>query len=77
MTSDGWVIHRATPNWPAECAVLCPPEAPELEDTDTSTVLVKDVLSTIRAFGFSDSGRSMVVTDTSLHVWMRHTLSGE
>jgi hypothetical protein len=77
MTSDGWVVHRATPNWPAECAVLCPPEAPELEDTDTSTVLVKDVLSPIRAFGFSDSGRSMVVTDTSLHVWMRHTLSGE
>lgn len=71
MTPDGWVVHRAAPNWPAECSVLCPPEAPELEDTDTSILLVKDVLPSIRAFGFSDSGQSMIVADSSLYVWTR------
>jgi len=71
MTHDGWVIHRATPSWPLECAVLCPPEHPELEDAATATMLLKDMDPPIRAIGFSDSGNTLVVANTELFVWSR------
>jgi len=68
---DGWVVHRASPNWPADCAVLCPPDSPELEDVAVATMLVKDLDPAIRALGFSDSGRSLVVANTDLFLWNR------
>ncbi len=61
MTPDGWVIHRAAPNWPLECAVLCPPGHGELEDEATATMLRKDLESRDpcdRIFRFGqDAGR--------------------
>lgn len=68
---DGWVVHRIAPNWPAECAVLCPPDAPELDDPERATMLAKDLEPAIRALGFSDSGRSLVVATTELLLWSR------
>jgi hypothetical protein len=71
MSPDGWVIHRAAPNWPLESAVLCPPHAKEIEDEATATVLLKDLNPEIRAFGFSDSGNTLIVANTALHLWSR------
>ena len=68
---DGWVVHRISPSWPAECAVLCPPDHPEIEDRATATMLLKDLDPPIRALGFSDSGRALVVANTTLYVWTR------
>jgi len=73
MTPDGWMIHRAAPNWPAECAVLCPPGNPGNLDQSSAILLVKDLDPPIRALGFSDSGRSMVVANTLLYIWRRET----
>ena len=70
--ADGWTVHRASPNWPAECAVLCSPESPELFDNpDQAVVLVKDSEPGIRALGFSDSGRTLIVATTELFLWTR------
>lgn len=72
MTCDGWVAHRAAPNWPGESAMLCPPHAAELSDDPSAvTMLVKDADVPIRAIGFSDSGCSLVVATTKLFVWIR------
>ena len=71
IAPDGWVVHRVAPNWPTECAVLCPPDAPELDDSGASTMVVKDLDPPIRALGFSDSGRSLVVASTELFLWHR------
>jgi hypothetical protein len=71
MTLDGWVIHRVTPDWPLECAVLCPPGHGEPEDEASATMLLKDLDPAIRAFGFSDSGRTLVVANTELFLWSR------
>lgn len=72
MTVDGWVIHRASPNWPTDSAILCTPDAPDLyDDPATATVLVKDQDPGIRAYGFSDTGQSLVVATTSLFIWTR------
>ncbi|MCB9688298.1 MAG: hypothetical protein H6735_24885 [Alphaproteobacteria bacterium] len=71
-TADGWVLHRIAPHWPTEGVVLCPPSAPELSmDPSGATLLVSYRDTPIRAFGFSDSGRSIVVATTDLHVWTR------
>jgi hypothetical protein len=70
MTSDRWVIHRASPNWPLDCAVLCPPEHAELDDEETATMLLKDE-KPFRAFGFSDTGKTLIVATTQLYVWHR------
>ena len=61
MTLDGWVIHRVAPDWPLECVVLCPPGHGEPEDEATATMLLKDMDPPIRALGFSDSGKTLVV----------------
>jgi hypothetical protein len=69
--SDGWSVCRIAPHWPAECAVLSAPGAPELDDPAKVTMLAKDLEPTIRAIGFSDSGRSLVVATTQLLLWYR------
>ena len=71
MSRDGWVVHRVSPNWPAECGVLCPPEYPEIEDHSTAFMLVKDMNPPILALGFSDSGKTPVVANTLLYLWNR------
>lgn len=68
---DGWVVHRTSPSRPAECAVLCPPDHPEIEDHAIATMLVKDLDPPIRALGFSDSGKALVVANTTLYLWTR------
>lgn len=68
---DGWGLYRASPNWPTDCAVLCPPDSPDLDDPSKVTMLAKDLDPPIRALGFSDSGRSFVVASTELLLWCR------
>ncbi len=71
-TPDGWVVHRIAPNWPRECVVLCPPDAPEVDDDPTRVaMLLKDSDPGVRAIGFSDSGQSLVVATTQLFIWGR------
>ena len=71
IAPDGWSVQRASPNWPAECAVLLPPECPDIEDDAKTTMLVKDVEPAIRGIGFSDSGKSLAVATTVLFLWYR------
>ena len=68
---DGWTVHRISPNWPADCAILCPPDYPDVADPSKAVMLAKDLEPPIRAIGFSDSGRSLVVANTSLYLWFR------
>jgi hypothetical protein len=55
---DGWSVQRASPNWPTECVLLSPPDAPDLEDDVKATMLVKDIEPAIRAMGFSEPVRA-------------------
>jgi hypothetical protein len=71
MTLDGWVLHRIAPNWPFESVILCSPDFESFEDEDKTTTIFKDVSSEIRAFGFSDSGQSLVVASEDLRLWTR------
>jgi hypothetical protein len=71
MTSDGWVVHRVAPEWPADSVVLCSPDYPELDDPSKVVMIAKNLEPPIRALGFSDSGRSLVVANTSILLWSR------
>jgi hypothetical protein len=64
-------VHRVAPNWPLECAVLCPPASPEFNDEAAATMLLKDLDPEIRALGFSDTGKTLVVANTRLFLWRR------
>lgn len=68
---DGWGIYRVAPNWPTDCAVLCPPGSSDLTDPSKVNMLLKDLDPPIRAIGFSDSGKSLVVANTELFLWTR------
>ena len=71
VAEDGWVVHRISPDWPMDCVVLCAPEYPELDEPSKVFMIAKDLVPSIRAYGFSDSGGSLVVASTTLLLWSR------
>ncbi|MCE3552394.1 hypothetical protein LWC33_13095 [Pseudonocardia sp. RS11V-5] len=77
FTPDGWWVTVIAPDWPEEGVVLVPPDAPDpLEDPTASQLVVAGGYGPVRAAGFSDTGRTLVVATTRLHVWTRPDPSG-
>lgn len=67
-THDGWGIELHPLSWPEEELFLCPPGHTMLwEPTGTAPALVKlrPLPSTLIAFGFSPTGKSLIIATSS------------
>jgi hypothetical protein len=72
FSPDGWSLSAIAPRWPTQSVALMPPDSGEpIESPELATVLVDGAFSNIRAFGFSDTGRTLVVATTGLSLWGR------
>jgi hypothetical protein len=54
-TEDGWFVEEQTRAWPTRSILLTPPTVEE------SVVIGDDGACELRAFGFSETGRSLVI----------------
>ncbi|MEZ4410038.1 MAG: hypothetical protein R3A52_26720 [Polyangiales bacterium] len=70
FTPDGWQVRRIAPNWPYEGMVLKVPCDRASSESVKDFLVVKD-WGSLRAFGFSDSGQSLVVASEFLSLWTR------
>jgi hypothetical protein len=72
MTADGWSLEVVCPDWPAAGIVLCGP-SDDLWQPDRAARCVKvcDV-EDLRAYGFSNSGRSLAVAEGSHTLYLFH-----
>jgi hypothetical protein len=67
ITEDGWQLECVTLKWPEQMLILLPPSSNLYGSVtghpDTMTKIFED--SCIRAYGFSYTGRSLIVATTS------------
>ncbi|GLW30433.1 hypothetical protein [Actinoplanes regularis] len=70
FTPDGWRVAVVAPDWPAEKVALIPPGERDPADDPGAAVIIHDD-DPIRAAGFSDSGRVLVVATSMLCLWTR------
>jgi hypothetical protein len=67
ITEDGWQLECVTLKWPEQMLILLPPSSylygPVTGHADSMTKIFED--SCIRAYGFSYTGRSLVIATTS------------
>ncbi|WP_045748274.1 hypothetical protein [Actinoplanes rectilineatus] len=70
FTSDGWRVAVVAPDWPGEKVVLVPPGGADPVADPAAALVIHDG-DPVRAAGFSDSGRVLVVATSSLHLWVR------
>jgi hypothetical protein len=71
FTPDGWQLSVIAPDWPNEKVALSPPGSWGPIADPASAHIVADYGDSVRAAGFSDSGRVMVVAYTHLYLWTR------
>jgi hypothetical protein len=74
LTSDGWRVERLALEWPEESLLLVPPEADLYSEYLGRPAAFSKlaVESEVRAWGFSPTGRSLVLaTSSDLTVWGR------
>ena len=70
MTQDGWSLEIIAPTWPDYRVILCPPSASIYENHSFCVQVEQDY--EIRAFGFSETGRSFIVAcNHSLYIYSR------
>lgn len=68
QTEDGWAIELHPLSWPAEELILCPPGEDMLlqaPGAGRSLAKLRPFPSELRAFGFSPTGRSLVIATAS------------
>jgi hypothetical protein len=73
-TADGWRVERIVVDWPKECLLLLPPGASLFGDYYNKAARFTKVASEadVRAWGFSPSGKSLVMaTNSELTVFKR------
>lgn len=71
-TDDGWSVTRIAPDWPVESIVLNPPGASVLYEGHTEGCIKIAEDSELRAYGFSETGLSLVVaTSNHFELWSR------
>jgi hypothetical protein len=67
ITKDGWQLECVTLKWPEQMLILLPPSSDLYGSVtghpDTMTKIFED--SCIRAYGFSYTGRSLIIATTS------------
>lgn len=61
MTRDGWSLEIVAPDWPRQSIIIQPPGSFVLVDRFAAGCVKIEEDFEIRAFGFSDTGRSFVV----------------
>ncbi|MDY6785949.1 MAG: hypothetical protein SW833_25955 [Cyanobacteriota bacterium] len=70
ITRDGWQLDLIAPTWPDYRVILCPPHADIYDDLAACVQVEQDC--EIRAFGFSETGRSFIVAlNHSLYIYAR------
>jgi len=71
-TDDGWGVTRIAPDWPLEAIVLDPPGSSALyEGHAEGCIKIAEGLG-FRAFGFSETGLSLIVaTSDAFELWNR------
>jgi hypothetical protein len=63
-TEDGWFLEEQAPAWPTRSILLTPPTMERADGSHARTepvVLGDDGACELRAFGFSETGRSFVI----------------
>jgi hypothetical protein len=71
-----WVVGRMiAPDWPGEKVALMSPGAADPADNPEAALIIHDD-GPIRAAGFSDSGRVLVVATSRLYLWTRDEVTG-
>jgi hypothetical protein len=70
FTPDSWRVAVIAPDWPGEKVALFPPGTAD-PDADPEAALIIHDDDPIRAAGFSDSGRVLVVATSRLFLWTR------
>lgn len=69
-SGDGWSLRCIAPTWPDYRVLLCPPFLDIYDDLAACVQIEQDY--EIRAFGFSDTGKSMVVAQNhTLYLYAR------
>lgn len=80
VTDDGWSVDRLSPRWPETCCILHPPGASIYHlkadwtpgEKNATFHLLERTREPICAFGFSWTGRSLVLaTPSTLQIWAR------
>jgi hypothetical protein len=72
FTIDGWSAEIVCPDWPAASVILSPKtESLWMEDRSRGCVKICE-LEVLRACGFSDSGRSLAVAESSHTLYLFH-----
>jgi hypothetical protein len=68
----GWSVEIVCPDWPEASVVLCPrSDSVWMEDRCRGCVKICEV-EVLRACGFSDSGRSLAVAESSHTLYLFH-----
>ena len=72
VTADGWSVEVAYPDWPDGVVILEPPgTSVYIEDRAIGCVKVADIESA-RGYGFSGTGRTLVVSEShTLQIFTR------
>lgn len=74
-TEDGWLIELHPLSWPEEEFFLCPPGQTMLWNppaTEPELFKLRPLLSSLVAYGFSPTGRSLVIaTSSDLEIYSR------
>ena len=71
-TEDGWTIMSVFLEWPTRCLFMLPPDVDIMASEVDERFFKLGEDATIRAFGFSDSGKSLVIaTSTDVTFWTR------
>jgi hypothetical protein len=75
LTRDGWSVERLTLDWPDETLLLCQPWKHGYKPGEFVKVAVH---SEVRAWGFSPTGRSLILAISSnLAIWSRSACQGQ
>lgn len=64
-TTDGWSVERVTLNWPIENLLLFEPDPRRRYTPDTRFHKLHKPTSEVRAFGFSFTGKTLVIATSS------------
>jgi hypothetical protein len=65
MTADGFYLSMQAPKWPSERVVLSYPDPSGSNRRKLQALVADDLETELRAYGFSDTGRSFIIATAS------------
>lgn len=65
FTKDGWRVERVTLTWPSESILLFEPRQKQIYTAESRFHKLGDPVTEVRAFGFSYSGKTLMIATSS------------